>query len=112
MSRRTEIFKEADLQKKLDDVEKSILELQKGLKVLQTLHRPEWDSGYKADGWYFKLHDELECQADALKKILDLSKTAVTRLIKKDKEKPNLWNYGRNMEWRNRYESKKIEMWV
>ena len=50
MSRRKEIFKEADLEKKIDDVEKAIVELREGLDVLETLHSPTWSSGYKADG--------------------------------------------------------------
>jgi hypothetical protein len=112
MSRRKEIFKEADLEKKIDDVEKAIVELREGLDVLETLHSPTWSSGYKADGWYFELHDELKYKVGAMDKILSLSKDALVLLIKKDEEKPYLWNYGRNMEWCHRYKSKKIEIWV
>lgn len=112
MSRRKEIFKEADLQKKIDNVEKSILELREGLGVLEILHRPTWNSGYKADGWYFSLHDDLKYKVEAFDEILSLSKTALKKLVKQDEEKPYLWNYGRNMEWCHRYKSKKIEIWV
>ena len=109
MSRRKEIFKEADLEKKIDDVEKAILELNEGLEVLETLHRPRWDTGYKADGFYFKLHDNLEYKVKAFNSILSLSKDALTKTVKKDKEKES---YGRNMEWINRYKSKVIKLWV
>lgn len=110
MSRRKEIFKEADLEKKIDDVEKSILELREGLDVLKTLHEPTWRSGYKADGFYFKLHDNLKYKTKALDEILSLSKDALKNLIKRDKEKEYGWDYGRNMEHFHRYKSKIIEV--
>ena len=112
MSRRKEIFKEADLEKKIDNVEKSILELREGLKVLETLHRPTWDSGYKADGFYFKLHDNLKYKTKALHEILSLSKDALKNLIKSDKERKHNWNYGRNMESFHEYKSKIIEVTI
>ena len=105
MSRRKEIFKEADIQKKIDDVEKSILELSKGVGVLETLHSPSYGSGYKADGWYRKLHDELEYKIKAFNEILKLSKFA----LKQDEEHDS---YGRNMEWINKYKSKIIKICV
>ena len=110
MSRRKEIFEKADLEKKIVNVEKAILELREGLEVLETLHRPTWDSGYKADGFYFKLHDNLKYKTKALDEILSLSKDALKDLIKNDKERKYNWNYGRNMEWLHRYKSKIIEV--